>query len=90
MSKSKKEAENPSEMIFKAQGKTITQSEIVKFLSDLCGKDLTSTQIRDALELDKETGRDIVLQIMQQFAEKVNITLFGLDTDLNKVRGYDA
>lgn len=57
MSESKKEAENPSEITFKAERKTITQSELVKVLSDLGGKDLDSTTIRDALKLEKETGR---------------------------------
>ena len=64
MSNVKKEPEKPSELTFKADGKTFTCDEIVKVLRQLGRKDLDSTAIRDAFKLDKETGRDSVRNIM--------------------------
>jgi len=60
------EAEVPTELTFKVEGKTLSQSAIVKVLADMGGKDLTSTAIRDALNFDKEQGRDRVRSIMNQ------------------------
>ena len=72
MSKSKKKAEKPAEgqeepkePSFKADGKTIARSEIVKVRGELGGLNLTSSQIRDKLGLKE---RDTVRRIMKQLA----------------------
>ena len=72
--KAKGERKGPEELKFVVEGQELKQSEIVKVLRKLGGVDLTSTQIRDELGLDRETGRGRVRAVMARLIKAGVVT----------------